>query len=86
MNKNRLKGCMFMPVFSPSLSVGGTEVPRLKKALRKLQLGSAEESIAAIGFLIKELSNQPVTPEVQEVMKQLINRLIRDSHSMCSSV
>ncbi|MFH1860270.1 MAG: hypothetical protein ABH870_04570 [bacterium] len=75
-----------MPIFSPSLSVGGTEIPRLKKVLRKLQLGSAEEAIVATGFLIKELSKQPVTPEVQEVMKQLINRLIRDSHSMCSSV
>ncbi|MFH1098058.1 MAG: hypothetical protein V1749_11275 [Candidatus Desantisbacteria bacterium] len=75
-----------MPVFSPSLAIGGPEIPRLKKALRRLQMGTAEESIGATGFLIKELSKQPISPEVQEVMKQLINRLIRDSHSMCSSV
>jgi hypothetical protein len=75
-----------MAVFSPTIAIGGPEIPKLKKALRKLQLGTAEEAIASTGYLIKELSKQPVTPEVQEVMKQLINRLIRDSHSMCTSV
>jgi hypothetical protein len=55
-------------------------------ALQKLQTGTGREAIAATGFLIRELSKQPATPKVLEVTKQLINRLIRDSHSICVSI
>jgi len=75
-----------MAVFSPSLVVETTNLPKIRKALRKMQTGTGEETIVSTGFLIRELSKQPATPEVQEVMKQLINRLIRDSHSICVSI
>ncbi len=75
-----------MAVFSPTLVVESANLPKIKKALRKLQVGTGEETIVSTGFLIRELSKQSATPEVQEVMKQLINRLIRDSHSICVSI
>lgn len=75
-----------MPVFSPALTIDKGSIPRIKRALRRLQQGSGEDAIGATGFLIKELSRQPATQEVQEVTKQLINRLIRDSHSMCTGL
>lgn len=73
-------------IFSPSLAFEKTNIPRIKRALRNLQQGTGEEAIGATGFLVKELSKQSATPEVQEITKQLINRLIRDSHSMCTSL
>jgi len=75
-----------MAVFSSTLMVERANVPKIRRALRKLQTGTEEEIIASTGFLIRELSKQPATPEVQEIMKQLINRLIRDSHSICVSI
>lgn len=75
-----------MAVFTPALVVERANLPKIRKALRKMQTGTGEETIVATGFLIRELSRQPTTPEVQEVMKQLINRLIRDSHSICVSI
>lgn len=75
-----------MAVFSPGLIIEKANLPKIRKALRKMQTGTGEEIIVATGFLIRELSRQPATPEIQEVMKQLINRLIRDSHSICVSI
>jgi len=75
-----------MAVFSPSLIVETANLPKIRKALRKMQTGTGEETIVSTGFLVRELSKQAATPEVQEVMKQLINRLIRDSHSICVSI
>ncbi len=75
-----------MATFTTKLVLEGSSVPKIRKALRRLQTGTGEETIASTGFLIRELSRQPATPEVQEVMKQLINRLIRDSHSICASI
>lgn len=75
-----------MAVLTPALVVDKGNLPKVRKALRKLHIGTGEETISATGFLIRELSKQPATPEVQEIMKQLINRLIRDSHSICASI
>ncbi|MEW6095279.1 MAG: hypothetical protein AB1567_01950 [bacterium] len=75
-----------MAMFSPTLVVERANIPKIRKALRKMQTGTGEETIASTGFLIRELSKQSATPEIQEVMKQLINRLIRDSHSICVSI
>lgn len=75
-----------MGMLSAPLTIERANLPKIRKALRKLQTGTGEETIASIGFLIRELSKQPTTPEVQEVMKHLINRLIRDSHSICVTI
>lgn len=75
-----------MAILTPALVVNKGNLPKIRKALRKLRIGTGEETISATGFLIRELSKQPATPEVQEIMKQLINRLIRDSHSICASI
>ncbi|MEW6617889.1 MAG: hypothetical protein AB1422_00815 [bacterium] len=75
-----------MAVFSQSLVLEKANLPKIKKALHRLHSGTGEETIASTGFLIRELSRQAATPEVQEIMKQLINRLIRDSHSICVSI
>ncbi len=60
--------------------------PKIKKAILRIEKGTSEESVGATGFLIKELVKQPASAEIQEVIKHLINRLIRDSYSMCDEV
>jgi DNA-binding transcriptional regulator YhcF (GntR family) len=60
-------------------------IPKIKKAIKKLQTGSIDDTVNSIGFLVKELTKQPISPDVQDLTKQLVSRLLSECHSMCES-